>query len=217
MTVSLMFRNAAADTADRTADNWTAIKTAAGHEHGYVFLAEETVQRVGRIVGDAVLANGETVSAYECSEEDADSEYYQGAYIPAFGPSLLSVELQDRVRDVLAQDENGKAAVALFNTVLGLGLQIGLQGKECIDAHMKGVNWIADEIEINRTASNMLRMMDDLGLGHTTAEDRESGEVELDHFVAAVAANGFYTGLEARLQAFIECAQRNGATHVYWA
>ena len=209
MSVNLMHTNEAA-AADQAAANWAAI-TAVANADGMVFIDEDTVNTIARLLDGQALTNGEVVTAYSYNDDDQ-----MGALVCAFGPALLPTQVQDQVRDRLAASQNGKAAARLFDTVIRLGLQITLSGKEFCDAHIKGVNWPGDEVEINRTASNMARMFGELGLDSWN-EDTASRNVPLDVFAKAVNDNGFRTDMPERLQSFVECARRHAATHVYWA
>lgn len=211
MTVNLIHTidSAIAGTEDRATRDWTAIKAIS--EDGFVFIDEDTVDKIAMLVDSQRLTNGEFVAAYAYEENDGHA-----SYVSAFGPSLLPTQVQDQIRDRLAAGNNGKEAARLFDLVIRLGLQISFQGKEFTAPYIKAVNWIADEVEINRTASNMARMFTNLGLGGWN-EDNASLNVPLDIFAKAVNDNGHQTEMPERLQAFIECARRNNSTHVYWA
>ena len=115
---------------------------------------------------------------------------------------------------VMVRAANAKQAVALFNEVLRRGLMISLHGKEFCGAHISAVNSLADVVEFDRTATNMYRMIGDLGL--PTGEENPC-EVDLETFAAAVDNRGWMTDRPERLQAFVACARRNGAQTVFWA
>ena len=211
MTVNLIHTidAATAGAEDRATRDWTSIKAIS--EDGFVFIDEDTVNKIAALVDGQTLSNGEHVSAYAYEEDEAHA-----AYVSAFGPSLLPTQVQDQIRDRLAAGDKGKEAARLFDLVISLGLQISLQGKEFCPPYIKAVNWIADEVEINRTSSNMARMFTSLGLGGWN-EENSSLNVPLDIFAKAVNDNGHQTEMPERLEAFIACARRNNSTHVYWA
>ena len=200
---------------NRTMQNWQAITaiTGEGNIAGLLPIADATIDAIARLVEGAVLSNGEVVDAYPRDEED---EYSQGSYIPAFGPSLLGEDTFRQVRTLLEQDENGAKAVALFDLIVERGLQVRFSGKDHCFSRMVGVNWPADDVEVNRCKGNMIRMFQDLGLGHTERE-YSSATISLEVFEKAVNDNGIYTDVPERLKAFVACAKRNGSTHVYWA
>ena len=211
MSMNLMFANEA--NPDRAAHHWAAITTIAPN-HGMITLDENIVNDIARLLDGQELTGGERVRTYSYEDDD---DY--AAMVCAFGPSLLPVQIQDQVRDRLANDANGKAAVRLFNEILRLELQISLAGKEHCDAHLKGVNWPADDVEINRCSGNMYGMLRSLGFAHNIAKGDESGSGEVDfaEFAEAVRCNAFRTDMPERLERFVACARRNGATKVYWA
>ena len=95
-------------------------------------------------------------------------------------------------------------------------MRVSFTGKKAGRAQMQAVNWPADMVEINRTSFNMATMFRTLGLGDTD-RDTNSELVALPVFKKAVEVRGIYTDMPERLQAFIACAERNRATHVYWA
>ena len=213
MSVNLILRVEGTDTEATNKANWEAMKAAAGHEWAMVTIDDDTIKSIGRLLDGVTLTNGETVTAYACDEDD---QY--AAMICGFGPSLLPTQVQDQVRDRLATTENGKAAVRLFNEVIRLGLQVAFNGTEHCPGHIKGVNWVADEVEFNRSSGNMNAMLRELGLGDAVDADPDSdfGEVEFDRFVQAVNDNGLYTDCGQKLQRLVACGQRRGATHIYW-
>ena len=211
MSMNLIIRND--NQADDTAAvNWSAIKVAAQNDHGMVTIDDETVKSVARLVDGVILTNGERVCAYAYDDED---DFY-ATYVSAFGPSLLPTKVQDEVRDRLATADNGKIAVKLFNEIIRLGLQIGLHGTETCPAYIKGVNWVADEVEINRSSGNMCHMLEMLGLGDAVDTQEGTGEVSFDRFLQAVNDNAYQTDMPDRLQALVASGQRRNATHVYW-
>lgn len=209
MSVNLIATNRNIDSEARAKSDWAVI-TAIAPNHGYLTIDEDTVNSIARLLDGQELTNGEKVSCYAYEDEDP-----YAAMVCAFGPSLLPTQVQDQVRDRLANTTNGKDAVRLFDTVIRLGLQIALNGAEFnTGAHIKGVNWAADEVEINRTQGNMWNMLRTLGL---EAGDDCADEVEFDVFAKAVNDNGYLTDMPGRLAAFVECGRRQNATHVYWA
>lgn len=209
MSQNLLFRNENA-ASDLSATNWTAIK-AVSNDDGMVFISDDTVASIARLLENVELANGQTVTTFH------DEEDMYPAYVEAFGPALLPTLLQDQVRDRLAAGENGTQAVRLFNEVIRLGLQIGLSGKEFCAAHIKGVNWVGDEVTLNLSSGSMASLVkDDLSI-EVELDENGSGEVTLAAFAEAVNDNGIFSRFKPRLDQFVACAQRNGATHVYWA
>ncbi|QAY80230.1 hypothetical protein [Sphingosinicella sp. BN140058] len=208
MSVNLIATNRNVDASTRDHTNWLAI-TAIAPDHGMVFIDENTVDSIARLLDGQKLSNGEAVCAYAYDDDCSPP------YVSSFGPCLLPTQVQDQIRDRLALSENGKTAVRLFNEIIRLGLQITLNGKEHCPAYIKGVNWVADEVEINRCQGNMLAMLRDLGI-----DARYEGpcEVEFDTFSAAVQARAHLTDYSAaRLAAFVASGRRQKATHVYWA
>jgi len=213
MTVNLIHTTLAADGTQmntRAARDWASISAIAPN-HGMIFIDEDTVNRIAMLLDGQELSNGETVKAYAYE----DDEPY-AALVCSFGPALLPVQVQDYVRDRLAASENGKGAARLFDEVIRLGLQISLQGKEHCDAHIKAVNWVADDVEINRCKSNMIDMYGALGLGSFVKEGL-GFDCPLEVFEKAVNDNAGFTGMGERLQKFVACAKRAGSTHVYFA
>lgn len=192
------------------AANWKAI-TAIAPQHGMIFIDDATVTAIAALLSDQPLSNGQEVSAYPVGEYDCVA-----SLVCAFGPSLLPADVQDAVRDLLIAGTNGQQAADLFNEIIRLELQISLSGTEFCDAHIKGVNWIADEVEINRTASNMARMFTVLGLGAYNKRE-SSSSIPLGEFEAAINDNGHLTDMPMQLRTFADCAIRNRATHIYWA
>ena len=210
MTIRLIHTNDAST--DNAATNWAAIKEIAG-EHGTIKLSEATVDAVARLLEDATLTNGEFVHAYP---SDGD-EFSMASFVAGFGPGLLPENAYRELRTLLESDDNGIAAVELLDTVVELGLQISLSGKEFPSAHshIKAVNWPADDININRCSGNMYQMLRDLRIKVDTQAD--SGEVDFSTFAQAVNDNAELTDMAPRLRAFVACAERNNATRVYWA
>lgn len=211
MSVNLILRNdnAAEDVAHT---QWVAIQAVSQNEWGMVTITDAAVTEIARILEDAPLSNGQMVTAYPMDYDDQLSSMVSG-----FGPCLLAADLQDKVRAVLAGTDNGTIAVALFDKMIEMGLQVSLNGSGHCDPYIKGVNWIADEVEINRTATNMLVMMrDELGLD-ASSDESGCGEVTFDAFAKAVNDNAVFTDMPQRLRALVECGRRQNATHVYWA
>lgn len=208
MSVNLIFTNESAND-NQGESNWGKI-TAIAPEHGMVFIGEETVTEIAKLLDDAVLSNGEKVEAYAMEDYPA--------LVCAHGPALLGEDSFRQIRTLLEEGENGQQAVALFDLVVELGLQISLSGKEFCDAHIKAINWAGDDIKVNRAEYRMMDMFERLGLGSVNnPEDHASDLVPIEQFIQAVNDNGFRTDMPERLQAFADCAQRNKATHVYWA
>lgn len=192
--------------------NWAKINQVS--EDGNVFLADETVNAVAILLDGVHLTNGEKISSFPC--DDPEDEFSMKAFVYSFGPALLGEDTLRQVRTTLEQDANGEQAVALFDLIVELGLQINLSGKDFIDAHMHAVNWPADTVEINTTESSMSQMFAMLGLeGYN--QDAHSDNVPLDIFEKAVNDNAVMMNMAGRLQTFVACAKRNGSTHVYWA
>jgi hypothetical protein len=216
MSQNLMIRNENAP-ADQAAIHWAAIQTATGHEYGMVTLTDETVEAVCALIDGVTMTNGETITAYAYSGSEDDRCY--GAFASGFGLVTLPDDVRATARAIFAKDENGARAVALFDEIVRLGLQIGLHGTKGRDcpAYVKGVNWVADEVEINRSNGNMGALIRDLGLEDAMDDDTGFGEVPFGRFVKAVNDNGRYTDMELRLQALIKAGERQNATHVYWA
>ena len=205
MTVNLIHVNNNFSSNDAQAVNWAQL-TAISPD-ALVELEGATVTEVAKLIDGARLSNGAVACAYPLDEDDCMT-----SYVPDFGPSLLAEDLRAQVRETILADKNGELAVRLFDQVASLGLKIRLAGKEFIAAHIVAVNWEADDIEINRCKSNMVGMFDDLEISANAGE-----EISLDVFEAAVEKNGLRTDSNDRLKAFIACAKRNNATHVYWA
>lgn len=220
MSVNLMIESATPQ--DATA-NWTAITAVSKADpaspyptEGYVALSMDAIVRAAHLLEGAVLANGERVSAYDFSR-DADGEFpaIVEAHVSAFGPSLLPQQTLDALRAELAAFPH---AIAMLDVVIARGLQISLSTQNLSQRdmpHLKGVNWTADEVEINRCSSNMNEMLRKLGF---SPEPRSSsGELEFDAFAAAVNDNGWRTDMPDRLDAFVAMGRRQNATKVYWA
>jgi len=191
--------------------NAKAIAHIAGEAaHGVVFISEDTADAIARRLECAVLANAKVVNAFL-----AEPQFGQGSFVPGFGPSLLTDKLRSGVRTLLASDRNGAQASALFDLLVERRLQVSFVGKEDCRPHMQAINSPADNIEIRRTSHNMAELFKNLGLG--CGETANSSEmVALSLFKRAVETRGCVTDMPERLKAFIACAERNGATHVYW-
>ena len=203
MSMNLILRN---DNAVRdTHLNWGAI--CAVSEQGYVFMDNATVTAVGKLLEKVRLANGETIIAYVY---EADEPYE--TLICAFGPSLLPTDKLEALRGLLASYPQ---ALNLLDTVIRLGLQISLSGKDLCEAHIKAVNWPADEVKFNRCSGNLYAMLKELGIAYDPTD--EYGEVSFEEFVKAVNDNGWKTDSMEELDALVACGRRQEATHVYWA
>lgn len=204
MSMNLMLE--LADPAD-AAEDWAAIRAVS--QDGFVWLDEDTVTAVAKLLDGAVLANNESVFCYVAEDDDPNR-----SYVSPFGPSLLRPDMLARLRALLSVKP---AAITLLDVVIERRLQITLQGKEDCDAHIKGVNWNSDDIEINRCSSTLLDMLETLVV--PAGESEVGGQVEFETFARAVNDNGRFCGLrtDRRLQDFIACGRRNGAVAVRWA
>ena len=210
MSLTLMHTNRAIDTKSIDKTNWQAI-SAIAPSNGVVTIEDETVDAIAELLVDTVLTNGESVSSYPKDCDDA-------AFVASFGPALLGEDTYRQVRTILEGDPNGEQAVALFDKIVELKLQIGLSGKEFVPAHIKAVNWIDDEIQINRCSGNMIAMLDTLGLSKFINQGFYAGETDIETFAKAVDQNGADIDYPlARLKSFVACARRHNATHVIWA
>ena len=214
MSVNLMHTRAStaeAATESKSAQDWARIREIAANE-GMLELSEETVNKVAQLLEGVTLTNGERVSSYPSD----GGEFDQGSYVAGFGPALLGEDTFRAVRTALEEDENGESAVALFDLIVELGLQVLLSGAEFTDAHIKAVNWPADDVEVKTTQTRMEILFEALGLDSYNQE-HHSDDVPLDIFEKAVNDNSVGTGISERLDTFIACAKRRGSTHVYWA
>ncbi|AXK43811.1 hypothetical protein DVR09_15255 (plasmid) [Erythrobacter aureus] len=189
------------------AANWAAITAIAAD--GIVYISEETVAEAAKLLENAPLSNGQTVTAYHYPVED---EFAMPSFVPSFGPSLLGEDTFRQLRTLL--EEESDAAVAMFDTIVELGLQISLSGKDYLGSRLKGVNGVADEVEINRSSGNLYEMFRQLGVDYDGPAGY--GEIELAKFEAAVEENGWRTDMPDRLEQFIACAKRHGASTVSW-
>lgn len=187
------------------ASNWATL-TAISPD-ALVELEGETVTKVAKLINGARLINGVIAEAYPLEADDCMT-----SYVPEFGPTMLAEDLRNQVRKTILADKNGEIAVRLFDEVTNLGLKVRLAGKEFIAAHIVAVNWEADDVQINRCEGNMIHMMSQLGFNAEAGE-----EIAIDDFADAVEKNGFLTDKHSQLEAFLACAKRNNATHVYWA
>lgn len=191
--------------------NARAIARVAGRAaRGVVFIAEETADAVARLLECAVLTNAKIVNA--CL---AEPRLKQSSFVPGFGPCLLTDKLRNSVRALLIADRNGVQATALFDLLVELRLQLCFIGKDDCRPHMQALNSPADSIDISRTSHNMAEMFKNLGLGYSYRSSK-SDMVALSLFKRAVEIRGNVTDMPERLKAFVACAERNGATHVYW-
>lgn len=188
---------------------WGEVKTVSD-QHGMVELSDDTVDSIARLLESVIMINGEPVAAYP-----ADDDGFYEPFVSAFGPSMVDTWLQDRIRDRLAQDANGKTAVRLFDIILKHGIQVAFHGKDHCFARMSAVNWRADDCTINRCASNMFAMLDALEIAYDAKAD--SGEVSLEAFEQAVEKHGWKVDVLKQVDRFIACAKRHNATTVYWA
>lgn len=214
MSVNLMHTRdttAEAPTESNASKDWGRVREITANE-GMIELSEETVNKVAQILEGVTLANGERVLSYPSD----GGEFDQGSYVAGFGPTLLGEDTFRTVRTALEEDNNGESAVALFDLIVELGLQILLSGAEFTFAHIKAVNWPADDVEVNTTQTRMEMLFEALGLGSYNQE-HHSDDVPLDEFEKAVNDNSVGTGMSERLDTFIACAKRRGSTHVYWA
>ena len=214
MSVNLMHTRAStadAPTESKSAQDWARIREIAANE-GMLELSEETVNKVAQLLEGVTLTNGERVLSYPSD----GGEFDQGSYVAGFGPALLGEDTFRAVRTALEEDENGESAVALFDLIVELGLQILLSGAEFTVAHIKAVNWPADDVEVNTTQTRMEILFEALGL-ESYNQEHHSDDVPLDVFEKAVNDNAVGTGMSERLGTFIACAKRRGSTHVYWA
>ncbi len=205
MSMNLMHDTAAEFDA---ASYWAAITAIA--PEGIVYISPETVTEAAKLLKNALLSNGERVTAYHYP---LDEEFAMPSFVPPFGPSLLGEDTFRQLRTLL--EEESEAAVAMFDTIVELGLQISLSGEDYLGSRLKGVNGVADEVEINRSSGNLYEMFRQLGVDYDGPAGY--GEIELTKFEAAVEQNGWRTDMPDRLEAFIACAKRQGATNVHWA
>lgn len=198
MSMNLMIQT---ETARDTAASWAVFTSIAAD--GLAFIDDATVYAVAKLLDGVTLTNGEPVTAYPW-----DDGY--PSYVASFGPSLLPEDVLAQMYDILADKP---AAHAMLTAAVELGLQVSLNGKEHCEAYLKGVNWPADEVKINRSSGNMLNMLDTLGI----ESHPEGGEVDFAQFEEAVARFGWATDMNERLLRFIAYGRRNNATKVYWA
>lgn len=200
MSMNLMIQT---ETARDTAASWAAFTAIAAD--GLAFIDDATVYAVAKLLDGVTLTNGEPVTAYAW-----DDGY--PSYVASFGPCLLPDDILAQMYDILADKP---AAHAMLTAAVELGLQVSLNGKEHCEAYLKGVNWPADEVEINRTSGNMFNMLDLLGIEFDPKA--ESGQVTFSQFEEAVARFGWATDMNERLVRFVAYGKRNSATSVYWA
>ncbi len=200
MSMNLMIQTA---TVRDTKADWAAITAIA--KDGLAFIDDATVYAVAKLLDGVSLTNGEPIAAYPWDE-------HYPSYVAAFGPSLLPEDVLAQLYDILAEHRDAHAMLTL---IVERGLQITLNGKEHCDAYLKGVNWPADEVEINRTSGNMYNMLDLLGIEFDPRA--ESGECTFEQFEEGVARFGWATDMNERLLRFIQYGKRNNAISVYWA
>lgn len=222
MSMNLIHTNRNVDQDARAKADWAAITAISAADpsspyptEGYVAVSAETVITMVALLDGVELSNGEHIAAYNFSVYDDDGRDHLEAHVNSFGPSLLKQRQVDAMRAILAPFP---PAIAMLDEVIARGIQLALStetpGGDQV-AHLKAVNWPADEVEINRCSGNMVAMLRDLGL---VVPDAEAGETDFATFAAAVNDNAARTDYPAdRLRAFVACGQRQGATHVYWA
>lgn len=193
--------------------NWSAVTeiTGDGNYAGLLELADETVTEIARLLGNE-QSNGEPILTYIGSSEE---EWLEASYVGEFAPSMLGEEAFRNVRTVLESDANGVKAVALFDLITSLEIQVGFTGKDHCFARMRVTNSPADDVDINRGVGSMANMFEALGLGYTE-KDECSDDIPLEVFEKAVNDNGHLTDMPQRLKAFVASAKRQGSTHVYW-
>lgn len=221
MSMNLIHTNRNVDQGARAKADWAAITAISAADpaspyptEGYVPVSAEAVVALAALLDGAPLASGDSVTTYDFSF-DEDGRAHVEAHVNGFGPSLLDQHKLEAMRAILAPFAS---AIAMLDEVVSRGLQISLStetpGGDQV-AHLKAVNWPADEVEINRCSGNMVAMLRALGLA---VPDAEAGETDFATFAAAVNDNAARTDYPAdRLRAFVACGQRQGATHVYWA
>ena len=108
------------------AANWATIQTASQNEHGIVNIGDATVASIMHLIDGVVLSNGETVHAYIADNDNDNGE----TFVPGFSPAMLPANVQDQIRERLMADDNGRLAVALFNEIVRLGINVAMQGSE---------------------------------------------------------------------------------------
>ena len=222
MSINLMFQGAAPRDASTT---WTAITAVSKADpaspfpnEGYVTVDADAIVRIAALLDGAVLANGETVTTHDFSRDaDEDGPAVVDAHVSSFGPSLLAPDALAALRAELAPYEH---ASRMLDVVIAHGLQIALSSTDMLNRDMpylKGVNWIADEVEIGRSQGGMYRMLDALGIPRAPYDQQSVGETPFRTFADAVETRGDLTDMPDRLQAFVACARRQDAATVYWA
>lgn len=186
---------------------WAAITAIA--PEGLVMIEDKAVTLLAQLLDGTKLANGEIVTGYAMEEDDCMS-----SLVSAFGPCLLPADKIDAIRVILADVPK---AIEILDLTIERKLQISFNGSEShLGAHVKGVNWAADEVEINRSGGSMLNMLEDLGIPVVRGTDM--GEVAFDVFAKAVNDNEVLSErVLDRLEQFVACGRRNGAVKVYWA
>lgn len=225
MSLTLIATNRNVDASGKAAADWSAIKAVSAADasspyptEGYVAVSVDAVVIIAALLDGAVLMNGERVTTYDFSGEDENGVMHHEAHVNAFGPSLLQPRQLEALRRHLAPFPQ---AIAMLDLTIERDLQISLSTTDLMQRpqpHLKGVNWVADEVEINRCASNMIAMLQDLGLGSHVRKGRTMGEAPFEDFARAVSANGHNVDYDVRrLERFVACGRRQGATHVHWA
>lgn len=227
MSMNLISTNRAVDTDAVAKANWAAITAVSAADaespyptEGYVRVTPAAVAAAAALLAGAPLANGQTVTTYDFSRgEDEEGGAYTEAHVKSFGPSLLDAERMAALRAILAPFPH---AAAMLDVVVERGLQVTLStetpaGLAC--AHLQGVNWVADEVEIRLSGGWMKQMLSDLGLPYDTlSDDQGFGEVDFETFAKAVNDNHAATDYPSEvLREFVACGRRQSATHVHWA
>ena len=225
MSLNLISTNRNVDNESRAKSDWAAITAISAADatspyptEGYVTVSPEAIVSLAAALDGAVLTNGEMVTTYDFTHTDEGRTFFD-AHINAFGPSLLQPQQLATLRETLAPFPH---AIAMLDLIIERDLQISLSTTDYAQSaipHLKGVNWQADEVEINATASTMHTMLESIGLGQYLSKTEESGEVEFDTFAKAVNDNSHkvFAISPDRLGRFVANGLRHGATHVYWA
>jgi hypothetical protein len=204
MSMNLMFTPA---TPIDHAANWAAIRTVS--EQGFVWLDDATVTKIATLLDGVVLANGQTIFTYAAEEGEP-----MGSYVSSFGPTLLDEEKLAKLRALLAPKP---AAIALLDAVAERGLQISLCGTDMCDAHVKGVNAAADIVEFNVSGTGLVPLLQSLGVPAKDEDSQVGGQIGFAEFDKAIQENRRNLGGYAeRMDAFLDCARRNGAAVAHW-
>jgi len=226
MSMNLISTNRAADNDGRAKADWAAITAVSAADaaspyptEGYVSVSPEAVVAIAALLDGAPLSNGQTVTTYDFSSSDGEFGKAFDAHVNAFGPSLLDEVRMAALRAILAPFPS---AIAMLDVVVERGLQVSLSTDDLAgrpNPHLKAVNWVADEVEIRLSGGWMKQMLSDIGIPvDALSGDEGTGEVDFETFAKAVNDNHLDTDYPSdRLQAFVACARRQSATHVYWA